>query len=77
MKIGQLISIVVMIFSATIAIAAGLNLILAAIAQWLWSLFCPYMHLPEMGYWQMWGLLTFISIIATMFRSNVNMKSND
>lgn len=77
MKIGQLISIMVMVFMGTIMLSMGLNLIVAAIAQWLWSLFCPYLHLPEMGYWQMWGLLAFISIIATMFRTNINMKNND
>lgn len=57
-------------------IAAVLNLAFAAIAQWLWSIFCSYLHLPEMGFWQMWAILMFLSIIASVFKGKTEVKND-
>lgn len=32
-----------------------------AIAQWLWSIFCPVFGLQEMTFWQMTAFLVFVS----------------
>lgn len=38
--------------------------IVGAIAQWLWSIFCPVFGWQEMTFWQMISFLVFIGIFV-------------
>lgn len=55
----------------TIGFAAFLIFGFAYFAMLFWNMFCDYAHLPEIGYWQMWGLMMFLSTIASVFKTNV------
>lgn len=74
---GRFIGIFITIPLIVIGLAAAFNLILAIIAQACWNYFCGALHLPTLGYWQMWCLLFFLSIVASIFRNNVSVKNND
>lgn len=47
----------------------------AYLSMLFWNMFCGYVHLPEIGYWQMWGLMMFLEIIATIFKSNAKSEN--
>ena len=76
MNIGKFLGFGVAVSFVVLVVAAGLNLILAVIAQACWNYFCEALHLPPLGYWQMWTLLVFLSIIAGIFRNNVQVKND-
>ena len=58
-----------------LALATVLIFVGAFFAQLFWNMFCGYVHLPKIGYWQMWGLMMFLDIIATIFRSKVELDN--
>ncbi len=64
MNIKSLIWITVMTIFISLLIEAGIILILAILAQECWNMFCGYINLPAISYWQMFGLMMFICFIA-------------
>ena len=59
----------------SVAFAALLIFGGAYLSMLFWNMFCGYVHLPEIGYWQMWGLMMFLEIIATIFKSNAKSEN--
>ena len=76
MNTSRVMGLGVAIVFITLFLSAVLNLVFALIAQSCWNYFCEALHLPPLGYWQMWAVLMFLSIIAGIFRNNVEIKKD-
>ena len=48
----------------SVVLAAVIIFGVAYLAMLFWNMFCSYAHLPEIGFWQMWGFMMFLQIIA-------------
>lgn len=64
--IGQLI--------VTIILSAISSLIATIITLWLWNWIMPILGLPELTFWQMWGLDLLIAILFKTSKYEKNEK---
>lgn len=46
----------------------------AYIAMLCWNMFCPYVKLPEITFWQMWAFMCFLSLIFNTAKVNVEVN---
>lgn len=64
--IGQLI--------VTIILSAISSLIATIITLWLWNWIMPILGLPELTFWQMWGLDLLIALLFKTLKYEKNEK---
>lgn len=48
----------------SVVLAAVIVFGAAYLAMLFWNMFCSYANLPEIGFWQMWGLMMFLQIVV-------------
>lgn len=72
--ITQNIIIVIVGISLTLAIVAIVLFGGAYLAMLFWNMFTPYLGIQNIGYWQMWGFMMFLTMISFIFKAKVTVK---